>query len=146
MQSSPTRPPCRGASGLPRTFAPGAGVFSSTAGFRNRIACLSSIAKYGQFFLDGKPFQIALYFEQDRISRSFCPFSPGRQNRDLLEAHTFGRSKPVNAQIFEVIGQETSAGLEPRLRNHEDQNAVRFEPAISVFKKNEFEPLVSALA
>ena len=116
------------------------------AGFSNRIAYVSSIAKYVQFFLDGKPFQIALYFEQDRISRPLCPLSPGRQNRDLLEAHTFGRSKPVNAQIFEVIGQETSAGLEPRLWNNEDENAIRLEPAVSVFKKNEFEPLVSALA
>jgi hypothetical protein len=116
------------------------------AGFRNWIACLSSIAKYGQFFLAGKPFQIALYFEQDRISRPFCPLSPGRQNHDLLKAHTFGRSKPVNTQIFEVIGQETSAGLEPRLWNNEDENAVRFEPAISVFKKDEFETLVATLA
>src|SRR5947209_4019082 len=115
------------------------------AGFRNRIACLSSIAKYGHFFLDGKPFEIALCFEQGRISRPFCSLSPGRQNCDLLEADTFGRSKPVDAQIFEVIGQDTSAGLESRLWNNEDENAVWFEPAISVFKKDEFEPLVSAL-
>ena len=66
------------------------------------------------------------------------------QNYDLIELQASRFSQPEHPHVSELLTQQPRAFLQSNLRNDEQQKSSGLEPAIGMFKENEFQPLVIA--
>src|ERR1700676_1759833 len=70
----------------------------------------------------------------------------GRKHHNLLvlQASRFGESE--RAQVREMFAQQSCAFCQSQLRDDEYQHTTSLEPAIAMFKEDQFQSLVAALS
>src|SRR5579864_4418321 len=92
------------------------------AGLGNTTDRFWRVGERRELSLDCKLLKVFRGLNQGCVARPFVPFPPYGQKRYLFVLDAFGFGQSVHPDMFEMVGEQARAWLQPRLRDHENQN------------------------